>query len=64
MGIFKRRLRKHAHWIKVTPAFSEEYYICSGCRNKTAQASPLCPHCGAKMGGRLRRRFVYKGILK
>lgn len=55
--------KAQAHWIKTVPAFGDGYYICSKCRKETEKAAPICPKCGARMGGRLRYKPIRMGIL-
>ena len=40
-----------AHWIKKTPLFRADEYVCSKCGAKCPQPYQRCPRCGSTMTG-------------
>ena len=43
--------KNHATWIRHTHLFSADEYECSACGHTASDPKPVCPHCGASMGG-------------
>ena len=40
-----------AQWIRHTHLFAADEYECSGCGRTADRPTPVCPFCGASMGG-------------
>lgn len=43
--------KERATWIRHTHMFTADEYECSACGYRTNKPKPICPHCGASMGG-------------
>ena len=43
--------KNNATWIRHTHLFSADDYECSVCGHTATKPQPVCPHCGAVMGG-------------
>ena len=43
--------KKKAKWIRHTHLFSPDEYECSSCGKVLKKPKPVCPKCGASMGG-------------